>query len=137
MSPDEARDLFSEAFEGDLDAERQKAFEAALAEDGELSREYQDFVETFQIVGRMGADDDDVEAPDLLRGVQERIRKRSRGRYYRDRFSQRAGGPAWILPLLLAMVSILVLATAWLALESGIVVEDAPAQTSSSDPSSR
>lgn len=134
MSPDEARDLFSEALEGDLDAERKGAFDAALADDAELRREYEEFVETFQIVGRMGAAEDDTDAPDLLRGVQERIRKRSRGRYYRDRFSQRAAGPGWMLPLLLAMVSVLVLTTAWLVLESGIVVEDAPPATSGATP---
>jgi anti-sigma factor RsiW len=137
MSPDEARDLFSQAFEGDLDAARREAFDAALASDEELRREYQDFVETFQLVARMGAAEDDADAPDLVRGVQERIRKRSRGRYYRDRFSQRAGGPGWVLPLLLAIVSVLVIATAWLALESGIVVEESRPPTSDAPATSR
>ncbi len=128
MSPDEARDLFSEAFEGDLEPARKEAFDAALAQDGELRHEYDEFVETFRMVSALGADEDEV--PDLLHGVQERIRKRSRGRYYRDRFSERAG-LGWVLPLLLAMASVLVLASAWYALQAGIVVE-APAQPSPS-----
>ena len=127
MSPDQARDLFSEAFDGELDAERKAAFDAALAEDSELKQEYEEFVETFQIVGRLGGDEDEP-APDLLAGVQERLRKRSRGRYYRDRFSQRMG-PGWVLPLVLAMVSVLVLALAWYGLQSAIVLEAEAAQT--------
>jgi anti-sigma factor RsiW len=125
MSPDEAREAFSEAFEDDLDPERKAAFEAALQEDAALREEYAEFVETLQLVGRMGGDDDDEPAPDLLAGVQERLRKRSRGRYYRDRFAQRAS-PGWTLPLLLLMVSVLVLATAWYALHSTVVLDEAP-----------
>ena len=98
MGTEEARDLFSEAFEDDLDEARKKAFQDALASDEELKAEYDDFVETFQLVSRLG-DDDAVEAPDLLHGVQERLRKRSRGRYYRDRKGGSMLGPvqlAWL-----------------------------------------
>lgn len=125
MSPEEARNLFSEAFEGELDPERKKAFDAALAGDGELRHEYDEFVETFQFVARMGTAEDDEPTPDLLHGVQERLRKRSRGRFYRDRFSERAG-PSWMLPLLLAMACVLVLASAWYALHSSVVLESPP-----------
>lgn len=126
MSPEEAREAFSEAFEDDLDPERKAAFEAALRDDAELRQEYAEFVETLQLVSRIGGDDDEP-APDLLAGVQERLRKRSRGRYYRDRFAQRAG-PGWTLPLLLLMASVLVLASAWYALHSTVVLDEAPAE---------
>ncbi len=132
MTPEQARDLFSEAFEGELDEERKQAFEAALAGDAELKHEYDEFVETFRIVGAMGADEEP--APDLLAGVQDRLRKRSRGRYYRDRFSRRAG-PGWVLPLMLALVSVLVLAVAWYAVHSAIVL-DTETSTSSPAPAS-
>lgn len=122
MSPDEARDVFSEAFEDDLDPARKAEFEAALAADPELRDEYADFVQTLQLVGRIG-EDDAHEAPDLVAGVQERLRKRSRGRYYRDRFAKRAG-PGWTLPLLLAMACVLVLATAWYALHSTVLLDE-------------
>jgi anti-sigma factor RsiW len=124
MSPEQARDLFSEAFEGDLDAERKAAFEAALADDEELKKEYDDFVDTFRMVGQLGQADDHA-PPDLLRGVQERLRQRSRGRYYRDRFSQRAG-PGWLMPLILAIVCLLLLAASYYVLHAQIVLEDAP-----------
>ncbi|HEY8431092.1 MAG TPA: hypothetical protein VIL20_22085 [Sandaracinaceae bacterium] len=121
MSPDEARELFSEAFEGELDEARRSAFDAALAGDPELKREYDEFVETFRIVGKLG-DEEAVPTPDLLAGVQERLRRRSRGRYYRDRFSRRTG-PVWSV-LLLALTSVLLLALAWFALHSTIVLEE-------------
>lgn len=123
MGTEEARDLFSEAFEGDLDEERQKAFQEALASDEELEAEYRDFVETFQLVSRMG-EADDVEPPDLLHGVQERLRKRSRGRYYRDRFAKRAG-PGWMLPLLTSIAVLVLLALAWYVMQTTVVLEAA------------
>ena len=73
MSPEEAREAFSEAFEDDLDPERKAAFEAALRDDAELRQEYAEFVETLQLVSRIGGDEDEP-APDLLAGVQERLR---------------------------------------------------------------
>lgn len=122
MTPDQARDLFSEAFEGELDAERKVAFDAALAADSELEREYAEFVETFRMMGGLG-DADVQEAPDLLAGVQERLRTRSRGRYYRDQFS-RAAGPSWALPLILALACILMLGVTWYALHSTVILEE-------------
>lgn len=127
MRPDEAREAFSEAFEGELDPARREAFEAALAADDELRMEYASFVETLQLVRGLGEDD---HAPDLLAGVQERLRKRSRGRYYRDRFAQRAVGGGWVLGLLLAMALVLVLATAWYALHARVELEATAAESS-------
>jgi anti-sigma-K factor RskA len=126
MSPDEARELFSEAFEGELAAERRAAFDDALGADEQLRAEYEEFVDTFRTMGRM-ADADAEQAPDLLHGVQDRLRKRSRGRYYRDRFAQRAGGPSWAMPLLAAMVALLVAVLAWYFVSASVVLEDPPA----------
>ena len=131
MGTEEARDLFSEAFEDDLDAERKKAFQDALASDEELKAEYDDFVETFQLVSRMG-DDDAVQAPDLLHGVQERLRKRSRGRYYRDRFAKRAG-PGWMMPVLTIVAVFVLLALAWFVVQTTVVLEGLPPPAAPSD----
>ena len=135
MSSEQARDLFSEAFEGDLDEARRKAFEEALAADAELKAEYDDFVDTFRLVGRM-AEAEDVRPPDLLHGVQERLRKRSRGRYYRDRFSKRAG-PGWMLPLLSSIAVLVLLALAWYVMESTVVLEAPPTPESVETPEAR
>jgi anti-sigma factor RsiW len=123
VSPDDARERFSEAFEGELDGADREAFDAALATDAELRAEYEDFVETIGLMGRM-AEADAESAPDLVAGVQERIRRRSRGRYYRDRFAQRAGA-SWVLGLLTAMTIALTLAVAWYAVSATVVLEDA------------
>jgi hypothetical protein len=121
VTSEEARELFSEAFEDDLEEDRKTAFLGALDADAELKAEYDDFVETFALVGKIG---EDVQPPpDLLRGVQERLRKRSRGRYYRDRFSRRAG-PAWMLPMILVVTVLTVLAVAWFALQTTVVLDD-------------
>jgi anti-sigma factor RsiW len=126
MSSDEARELFSEAFEGELEPERRAAFDEALAGDEELKKEYEDFLDTFRLVSRIG-EEDAHPPPDLLAGVQERLRKRSRGRYYRDRFSQRAGA-GWMMPLLLAIVCLLVLGVAYYVLHSQVILEQGPTE---------
>lgn len=123
MTTDEARDLFSEAFEGDLDEERKTAFDAALREDEALAADYADFVETFRMMRGL-AEPESVQAPNLLPRIQERIRRRSGGRYYRDRFSKRAGGPGWAMPVLAAFAVLIVLSIAWFALQTTVLIED-------------
>lgn len=127
MNSNEARDLFSEAFEGDLDEERRGAFDQALADDDELSAEYEDFVETFQMMGRLAAPES-VQAPNLLPRIQERIRRRSGGRYYRDRFAKRTTGPGFMMPLIAAIAVLVVLGIAWYALQTTVLLEDTPAE---------
>jgi hypothetical protein len=52
----------------------------------------------------------------LLRGVQQRLRARSRGRFYADRFAERLGvGSGQTLALALVMLALLGLA--WLGLQ--------------------
>jgi anti-sigma factor RsiW len=114
MTPDEARDLFPEALDDALTAAQRAAFDAALAADPELKAEYQ---ELRDVLGEAAAiaEADEAVAPsvDLLRGVQTKLRKRSRGRYYRDRFSRDVGRGAQMWPLVAASVMLIVLGTAW------------------------
>ena len=140
MTPAEARELFSAAFERELDATQQQAFETALATDGQLAREYQAFTAMLQlarggvVVGegaaRIGARVDtapDAPAPDLLPGVQQRLRARSRGRFYADRFSERLGS-GLLQPLPLALIMLGLLALAWVALSALGSTASVPAQ---------
>lgn len=124
MNPGEARDLFSEAFEGDLEDERKEAFDAVLDEDEELKADYDDFVDTFQLMGRL-ASEDTVRPPNLLPRIQERIRRRSGGRYYRDRFAKRAGGPGWAMPVIAALVVLVMLGIVYYAMQMTVMLEDA------------
>jgi len=135
VTGDEARERFSEAYDAELSAEERAAFEAALAADDSLRAEYEEFRALLSgALPALAADEpelhDDVEArraflagsatadtdvpvPDLLPGVQKKLRERSRGRYYRDRFAERG---RYATPLLLAIVMALVLGMAWFGL---------------------
>ena len=115
MNSAEARDLFSEAFEGDLDEERKRAFDAVLAEDDALKAEYDDFVDTFNVLHKL-AEPESVQAPNLLPRIQERIRRRSGGRYYRDRFSRDVGRGFQMWPLVASCLMLMLLGVAWYAL---------------------
>lgn len=136
MDSAQARDLFSEAFEGDLDEERKRAFDAVLAEDAALAAEYEDFVDTFKTLGKL-AEPASVQPPNLLPRIQERIRRRSGGRYYRDRFSRRSGGPGWAMPVIAAVAVLLILGVAWFALSTTVLLDDEapPAPTEPETPS--
>lgn len=133
MSSEEAREHFSEAFEGDLEGERQAAFQAALAEDEELAADYEGFVETFQLMGRLG-EPEMVQAPNLLPRIQERIRRRSRGRYYRDRFSRRSSSAGWTMSLIASVALILVLGLAWYAMHGVLLEEETVSSTEAPTP---
>jgi anti-sigma factor RsiW len=112
MTSQEARELFSAAYDAELDAGTQQAFESALAGDIALAAEYAEFRALLQAAAE---EPEPTVAPDLLPGVQRRLRARSRGRYYGDRFAERAGLGARS-PLLLAAVMLVLAALAWLAL---------------------
>ncbi len=120
MTPDEARDLMSEAFEGELDEPRRLAFEAVVASDPELGEEWASFRAMMHGTRAIGLD---VAPPiHLLGGVQERLRARSRGRFYRDRFSTMRRGEM-ALPVILGVMTIVIFAIAWAAMS---YVEIAP-----------
>jgi hypothetical protein len=115
MTSHEARELFSEAYDAELDAEAQRAFEQALANDAVLATEYAEFRSLLQAAAQdMDMDVAVGATPDLLPGVQRRLRVRSRGRFYRDRFSERVGLGARS-PLIVAGVMMLVATLVWLA----------------------
>jgi anti-sigma-K factor RskA len=112
MTSQEARELFSAAYDTELDAEAARGFEQALANDANLASEYAEFR---SLLAAAAEDVEVAKAPDLLPGVQHRLRTRSRGRFYRDRFSERAGLGARS-PLIVAGVMMLLAALVWLAL---------------------
>jgi hypothetical protein len=126
MTREEARDLFSAAWDGEL-GEVRSAFEALLAADAELRAEYEDFTRVLRetqslMQGGSPLASDSEPAPDVLAGVQRKLRARSGGRFYRDRFSERATrGVSW--PLLLAGAMLVLLAVTYLAIAWTNVVD--------------
>jgi hypothetical protein len=125
---DEIRDLFSAALEGELAGEDKAAFDDALSENAELKDEYEAFRALFRgtaaIAHTTDAETDEKE-PALLKGVQERLYKRSKGRFYRDRFSRDAGGRSatWLLLILIVLMVAIVI----VSLQNMVVIETSPA----------
>jgi anti-sigma factor RsiW len=114
VTPDDARERFSAAYDGLLDEGERKAFDDAIAADEALRAEYLEFREILD-GATLGPSEEAVPEVDLVKGVQSKIRSRSRGRFYRDRFSQRSGSQA-LMTLLLGVVVLVLLGIAWLAL---------------------
>lgn len=112
MTSDQARERFDEAFEGELSREVEVAFEAALAADPSLRDEWETFVATMREVRGLSLHDEEASAPALAAGVQHKLRVRSRGRFYRDRFAS-VGRRELLVPVLLAVVAVLVVLVAW------------------------
>jgi anti-sigma factor RsiW len=112
MTADEARELFSAAYEGELDDATKAELEAALKADPALHADYEAFRNVLYAASRDLGND----GPDLLSGVQKKLRARSKGRFYGDRFAERGVGNK-TSALLLPVIMVVVLTLAWLALQ--------------------
>jgi len=88
VNVEDAEALFSAAYDAELSVEDQREFDEALQQNTALAQRYTDFCATLETLKHS---DRDVPTPDLLRGVQRRLRVQSGGRFYADRFSERAG----------------------------------------------
>jgi len=126
MTSEEARELFSEAYDGELGPEPQAAFDEALAGDDALRAEYEEFRDMLNSARSLAEGDLDGEAPDILAGVQGKLRARSRGRFYRDRFAEQ-GSAKGLFPMLLAMAMLVIVVVAWLMMH--FIQVDAPRAT--------
>lgn len=115
MTSDEARARFDAALDGELSEAEQAAFDRAVAADPALAAElarHRDVLDRARTLGR------EEQAVDLLEGVQDKLRARSGGRFYRDRFaSQRSTMASWLMIGASALLVLFVLG--WLALEAG------------------
>jgi len=122
MTPEQAEAVFSAAYDQQLDAQTQREFDAALAAEPQLAQKYAAFCETLDAVKGLHPTDDELgaPAPDLLSGVQQRLRDKSAGRFYADRFAERSGWGARRLIGVLALIALsLALIWAAFALSSG------------------
>src|SRR5688572_3777510 len=109
MNAEDAEALFSAAYDAELSPDERREFERALSADAALAQRYREFCQTIQTLKLA---EETVPAPDLLAGVQRRLRMKSGGRFYRDRFAERAGGGRQQL-FILIWASALVLVTLW------------------------
>lgn len=119
MTGDEAREKFSAAYDGELAGDDKAAFEAALSADAELAKEYEEFRALLRETSALSIEPPPP-PPDFVASVQRKIRARSRGRFYRDRFSQ-TSGTRGILPILVGIAMLVVLGIAWLTMQYSVV----------------
>jgi len=118
MTPDQARARFDAARDGELDAEQREAFEDALAGDDALREEYARHRALFDAASNLR----EAPAVDLLAGVQDKLRARSGGKFYRDRFSRRSGQQSESLRALIVLSACLIVATLlWFAYQAGLL----------------
>ena len=109
---DDVRALFDLAYDGELSGEEREAFDKALSERPELRAEYERFREVMQATAALS------NAPeiDLLSGVQQRLRARSGGRFYRDRFAElrgRGGALSWVIGLAILATALVAIWLLW------------------------
>lgn len=112
MKTSDARERFSDAYDGELSDDTLRDFRAALSADPGLATEYKAFSDLLtHAADRLPVGD----APDLMRGIQKRLRGSTRLRFFGDRFAG-AFGRGGISPMLLAMCVVALIALLWLAL---------------------
>jgi anti-sigma factor RsiW len=110
VTPEQARELFSAAYDAQLDAAERRAFQEVLERDPGLASEYVAFCATLDAVG--GEREQGEATPDVLKAVQKRLRNASGGRYYSDRFAERSG-VGRLSPFALLILLMLLLALLW------------------------
>ena len=142
MTDDEVRDLFSAYHDRELSAAQHDQVAKALEASPDLAKEYASFCALLVGLSSLAGPQDAEAAPahtlpdegariDLLAGVQNRLNKRSAGKFYKDRWSR----AAWIFPLeVLAAVVLLGLVLAYFAM-TAVTIESAPDHTAPAAPS--
>lgn len=117
LSPDEARALFERALDDDLDAEEKALLNEALAKDAALARELQALRE---VVAAAAALSSTTPSVDLLSSVQHKLRVRSGGRFYRDRFAEKQGRRSAVSLVLGGSFLVLLATVLWLSVRAGL-----------------
>jgi len=115
MTSEEARALFSAAYDGEMTSDQRAAFEQLLGEDASLRQEYDEFRRVLSEAQSLAEEADDELSVDLVARVQSRLRARSRGRFFRDRFSEQSRAQGLVI-LWMSAVILLLLALTWFAL---------------------
>lgn len=135
MNDDEVRDLFSPYHDGELARDEHDRVRAALEANPALAKEYESFAAMLKDLSNLAVPASPEGAPpalhakkpdapvDLLEGVQKRLHARSKGKFYRDRWSRAAG----IFPLeVIAALVLVALVVAYFAM-TAISIEPAQA----------
>lgn len=118
MTSEQARRLFDAALDDELPADARLDFHQALAEDADLKS---DFEALREVVHGAAALQQATPSVDLLASVQEKLRARSGGRFYRDRFAEKQGRSPLLLWIAGGSLVLVLVAAVWLGFEAGLV----------------
>jgi len=121
MTTEEARERMHDALDGELSDLDKQAFDRALENDAALRAEYEDLRRLLDEARSLGAEPA-VSGVDLLSGVQQRLRERSGGRFYRDRFAQARGRGASVVWMLALALVVVIAISAYLAFDAGLIL---------------
>ena len=116
MTPEDARALFDAALDGELDSDARAEFDAVLAGNEQLREEYERHGALFASTEALGR----VSQVDLLAGVQHKLRARSGGKFYRDRFSERRGQSGTLGVVMVVSAGLVISVLLWFAYSSGL-----------------
>lgn len=116
LTREQARSYFDAALDGELSTGEQARFEAALLADEELHAEFSRQRALREATKQLGAA---VPKVDLLAGVQHKLRARSGGKFYRDRFAERRGRQPSLALALFASGLFLLAVACWFAYGAG------------------
>ena len=116
LSSEAARALFQRALDDDLNLEEKAQLEQALASDKELARELTVLRELVAATSALSA----TPSVDLLSSVQHKLRVRSGGRFYRDRFAEQQGQKSTLAWVLGATFLVLLATVLWLSVRAGL-----------------
>jgi anti-sigma factor RsiW len=117
LSPEAARALFQRALDGDLSGDEKAELERALAADPSLARELEALRELSAAAFALSSTTPSV---DLLSSVQQKLRTRSGGRFYRDRFAEKQGRKSTMSWVLGASFLVLLATVLWLSVREGL-----------------
>lgn len=117
LSPERARALFQRALDDELSVDEREALEAALAEDPALDAELSALRRVVQVASELGP----PPSVDLLAQVQGKLRARSGGRFYRDRFSEKRGRGALLRWAIAGSILVVLVTVLWLSFEAGLL----------------
>jgi hypothetical protein len=117
LSPEAARALFQRALDDDLSLEERAELNQALASDAQLAAELASLRQVVAATSALGTATPSV---DLLSSVQQKLRTRSGGRFYRDRFAEKQGQRSALSWVLGATFLVLLATVLWLSVREGL-----------------
>lgn len=117
MTSEEARGLFDAALDDELSPDQKRDFHQALANDAALKQDFEGLRDIMHGASAL----QQTPSIDLLSSVQEKLRTRSGGRFYRDRFAEKQGRSPLVLWIAGGSLLLLMVAVIWLAFEYGMV----------------